>query len=531
MRSFSHLSRPQQAAISLIFSALLFLVDWLSFIHPIGGLNITPWNPPAALEVLFLAWAGPVWMFWVYLTLGTCDVVIRGANLSDPAVFLGNALLVGCYALIASGVKRWLRDRARRSSRDEMLQLSILIMASALLTACLYVGLLTWIGRLPEPSLLQAIYRFFIGDLLGMMVILPLVLMLTDRRRRSQYRGMVVSSSFWWLMIGLGICMVLVFSLPIDQQMKYFFPLFFAVGLIAAAHSLPGATLASALVQLPLVFSALQPGVTPESLLDMQIVMLTLSLTGLMIGTVVDERIQTQDRLRETLQLVAAGELAGSLAHELYQPMSALNAYAESAVLLADTQTADLPGGTHEKLLQTLRRIVQESVRATDIVRGLRSYFISGSSQPQFVDPCELIKDAIGRCEVLAHQRQVLLQFDPSRNAEWVYIDAVQVGTALSNLIRNAIEVSAQGQTVRLSLRTAKSRSLDILVEDEGRAIQTEEDEQMFRPFFSNKPGGLGLGLSISRALVENNGGRLSFQARPSKCFVLTLMTREWTDD
>ena len=81
------------------------------------------------------------------------------------------------------------------------------------------------------------------------------------------------------------------------------------------------------MIQLPLVFSATRAGVHPNDLMDMQIVMLSLSLTGLIIGAVVDERLRTEERLRDSLQLVAAGELAGSLAHELHQPRSALSAY------------------------------------------------------------------------------------------------------------------------------------------------------------------------------------------------------------
>jgi len=111
-------------------------------------------------------------------------------------------------------------------------------------------------------------------------------------------------------------------------------------------------------VQIPLGISFTQIGGLPSDLIDMQIVMFTLSMTGLLIGTGVDERLNTQEKLKETLQLVAAGELAGSLAHELHQPMSAINAYAESAMLLSSSEHNELNGKNKDTLRKTDRKSV-----------------------------------------------------------------------------------------------------------------------------------------------------------------------------
>ena len=83
-----------------VFSLIYVLVDRLSYIHPIGDLNITPWNPPAAIQVLFLTVMGHRWFFWVYLSLCGSDVLVRQSELGAPSVWLGNLLLVACYTLI-----------------------------------------------------------------------------------------------------------------------------------------------------------------------------------------------------------------------------------------------------------------------------------------------------------------------------------------------------------------------------------------------------------------------------------------------
>jgi len=331
------------------------------------------------------------------------------------------------------------------------------------------------------------------------------------------------------LMVGLLVCMSFIFSLPLAQQMKYFFSLFFVIGLIAATHSLPGATLASALVQLPLVFSATRAGTLPETLLDMQIVMLMLSLTGLIIGTVVDERMRAEERLRESLQLVAAGQLAGSLAHELHQPMSALSAYAESALLLQAQQ--DQGVDVRDTLNQTLRRIVDETLRATRIVKGLRSFFISGVSALQEVDAQALIEDSLARVQGKAQQAQVQLQASYPPTPISLVVDPVQISTALSNVLKNAIEASPSGTTVRVELSLEKSHTASIRVLDMGPLLTHDEADLIFRPFYSQKKEGLGLGLSVSQSLVDNNDGILRYQEKPEKCFQLLLPTRELIDE
>lgn len=518
----------QRVGVALVFSFLIVSIDWLSYIHPIAGLNITPWNPPAALEVFFLFLVGNSWMTWVYLTLGISDWVVRGTALLSPPVLLGNAVLVICYASMALCLRWALGGDAALRHRRDVLWLGGVIVSGALLTAVLYVGTQAQLGVLASQDLWRAAHRFFIGDLLGLMVLLPLFFVARDKRRHTQYLTMFHSPLFGVLLLGLLACMWLIFSLPSAAQMKYFFSLFFVLGLIAATYSLPGATLVAALIQVPLVFSATRAGVQPADLMDMQIVMLTLSLTGLIIGTVVDERLRTEERLRDSLQLVAAGELAGSLAHELHQPMSALSAYAESALLLTESHSDQSPE-RQSQLMHLLRNIVKETWRASDIVRGLRSYFISGVSTLQRVEIKTLIDECLVRVEKRAEHAQVTLKSVYRHSVVSVMVDRVQISTALGNLLKNAIDASEAGMHVTVCVSDEKNM-LSIRVIDQATLLESDVIEQVFRPFYSNKKDGLGLGLSVSQSLVENNGGVLRYQSQPEKCFEILLPIGDTTD-
>lgn len=506
---------------AVLFSTLFIMVDWMSFIHPMEHLNITPWNPPAALEVLFLYWAGfPGWL-WVFGTICLSDVVVRDATLLTASVLVGNAVLTTCYACIALTFKHLLSSRERIYDRNQLLKLGLTMVVGSAVTACAYVGTQAWMGSVPKISTWEGIHRFFIGDLLGLFIVLPLVFVLTDRRRRSQYHQMFGSLRFWVLVVLLMLCLWFVFSLPIENQMKYFFSLFIILSLLAATYSLPGATLASALIQLPLVFSSSQSGVTPQLLMDMQIVMLSLSLTGLIIGMVVDERIMAEQQLRDGLQLIAAGELAGSLAHELHQPMSAISAYSESAMLMLDQ---DLRGGDHlTQVKSTLSKVVAETRRASEIVRGLRSYFIGGISHPTPHRVYELVDDCIDRVNSIYQNRQVQVIKAYSAPDHLVLVDAIQVKTAIGNLLKNAVEASVQGMAVTVGIEDLTDHQVSIQVRDQGDQLEDDVVNQIFRPFYTRKKDGLGLGLSVSKSLVEANGGVLHFRNHPAKCFEILL--------
>ncbi len=511
----------RRIGVALLFSGVFMAVDRLSYIHPIAGLNITPWNPPAAIEVLFLFLVGNSWMSWVYLTLGVSDWWVRGTALLSPTVLLGNAVLVVCYAGIALCMRWVLGAYGALRYRQEIIGLGAVILCGALLTAFAYVGIQTWLGALAMHDFWDAVHRFFIGDLLGLMVWLPLFLVARDKRRQDQYLDMLRSPLFWSLMVGLVVCMGLIFSMPLADQMKYFFSLFFVLGLVAATYSLPGGTLVVALIQVPLVFFTTHAGVQTDELMDMQIVMLSLSLTGLIIGSVVDERLRTEERLRDSLQLVAAGELAGSLAHELHQPMSALSAYAESALMLTEREQ-DATHTQDVQLAHVLRNIVHETMRATDIVRGLRSYFISGVSTLQQVVIQAWVEECVTRFAKRAAQAQVSLHTVYEPHVSCVMMDRIQMSTALGNLLKNAIDASEPGMAVTVRVLELNN-TLIIRIMDQAHLLEADVIDQVFRPFYSDKKEGLGLGLSVSQSLVENNGGQLRYQAQPEKCFEIVL--------
>jgi two-component system, LuxR family, sensor kinase FixL len=229
------------------------------------------------------------------------------------------------------------------------------------------------------------------------------------------------------------------------------------------------------------------------------------------------------------LRAAAASELARVLAHELNQPLSAVASYARACELLI------AGGDPGQELLPTLRKVVTEANRAGTVMRRLREFVLTGSVQRAPIDVSSLLAGAAGAARPLAQRHGVALVVDVPPGIPDTLGDRIQIETVLHNLITNAIEATREGdgqKTVRLSARVEDAQFIRLCVADDGGGVLPEIAATLFEPLKSSKAQGLGLGLPISRSIVEAHGGRLWLEpAARGACFCLTLPLATARDD
>jgi C4-dicarboxylate-specific signal transduction histidine kinase len=170
-----------------------------------------------------------------------------------------------------------------------------------------------------------------------------------------------------------------------------------------------------------------------------------------------------------------------------------------------------------------LKKVVSETIRASEIVRGLRSYFIGGASNLQHASAIKIIDDCVGRLHTTILNAGVTVVKTYDHRNDSLLVDVVQINTAIGNLLKNALDASAVGMVVTIRVSDIDGHLLSIQVRDSGEPLAEEMVEQVFRPFYTQKNDGLGLGLSVSKSLVENNGGVLRYLDIPFKCFEIIL--------
>jgi two-component system, LuxR family, sensor kinase FixL len=244
------------------------------------------------------------------------------------------------------------------------------------------------------------------------------------------------------------------------------------------------------------------------------------------------DRQQTQKRLQELQaelihmsRFTALGEMASTLAHELNQPLSAVANYLNGARrLLAGGQSDAIPMAR-----EAMERATEQALRAGQIIRHLREFVARGESERQPENLGKLIEEASALALVGIKEIGVRVSFEFDPQAEFVFAAKIQIQQVLFNLIRNAIE-AMQDTALRLlliSTRQVEEETVEVSVTDTGPGIAPEITAQLFQPFKTTKPHGMGVGLSISRTIVEAHRGRLWAEPNPDggTVFRLTLKT------
>lgn len=216
---------------------------------------------------------------------------------------------------------------------------------------------------------------------------------------------------------------------------------------------------------------------------------------------------EVQSELARLARLNELGEMASTLAHELNQPLSTIANYSQAAVRLVDREPA-APAG---RLREAITAIAGQSLRAGEIIRHLREFVMHGEKEETSEDIRKMVEEAAALALAASREQGVRTIFDFAPDIREVHTDRIQIQQVLTNLMRNALDAMRGCDRRELTIRTmAAGEFVAIEVADTGPGISEEVAGRLFQPFVTSKAGGMGLGLSISRRLVEAHGGELS---------------------
>ena len=503
-----------------VFAPCYVLLDWVSYIHPLGPFNITPWNPQPALAVVWMLFGGLSHAPAVFLTIALADVVVRQAP-GGHAVTLLTALLLTCgYGVIAWALRRTLRPRPNLYSlRQLTLFIGVVVPATAVI-AMAFIAVLYAFGKLQDVSVTSAWLRFWVGDAVGVLVTAPLLLVVTDAEQRRSFRSLALRGETY-LQMGLVVAAIwLIFKGLGGDPSHHVYLLFLPLIWVALRNGLTGAIIAVGLVQLGVVVGIHHHSLEALPVIELQALVAALTLTALYLGVMVDERQRATEGLAQSLRLAAAGEMAGAIAHEVNQPLTALANYGHSGqLLIAAGRTAELSG--------VIEKMLAEAQRASEIVRRLRNFFREGTTRLESVQVASLLESA----KLVGQGMKAGLDLRVETRAEAglsnIYVDRLQVDLVLRNLVANAVEAIASlphpGARVALSAERHDAQHVRIVVTDSGPGMSPERREKVFEPFVSGKSTGMGLGLAVSRAIVEAHGGSLENRSGAHGEFHLVL--------
>lgn len=217
---------------------------------------------------------------------------------------------------------------------------------------------------------------------------------------------------------------------------------------------------------------------------------------------------EVQSELIHVSRLSAMGTMASTLAHELNQPLTAIASYAEAIGPVLDSDDPE----DKAMLREIFEDMGAQAIRAGGIVRRLREFIARGEVEKRVEDLPTLIREAGELALVGAREKGVSAQFVLDPAAGPVLVDRVQIQQVLINLIRNAVEALDGSELRKITISSAPNGSDTVLISvgDTGPGLPAAVAGQLFQAFVSTKSGGMGLGLSICRTIVEAHGGRIS---------------------
>ncbi len=233
---------------------------------------------------------------------------------------------------------------------------------------------------------------------------------------------------------------------------------------------------------------------------------------------------QLEEQLLHADRLVILGELTAGIAHEINQPLTAIAAYADAGRHLVQRSS----GGNPDNFYVICEKIAEQSRRAAEVVQRLRKLVQTGSVSKARHDINKIIRNTILLFDYEIKKRILKLEYFPAAGIDILYVDDIQIQQILINLVKNGLDaINAIGQKEgRITIHVKKiGKVVAIAVQDNGSGVAQADRRHLFESFFTTKPKGVGLGLSICKNIAAAHGGNLRYESpvEGGSRFTLTL--------
>ena len=497
---------------------LYVVLDWISFVQVLPSVGFTLWDPSPAASLALLVLKGLRFAPALFVAGVISDALVGGFPSGIQSTLASELIIAIGYTCVAAALRRFAHADQGFPRLVDVVWLLLIAAAGTLATACPVVAVLMIMQELLPALIAPFIRHFFIGDLTGIIGLLPALLTIPkawDRWKEVSPVARIFDLGIFAL--GLGFALSVIFGVAPPQELEFFYLLLPPVVWIGVRHGLPWCALAILVVQFALISILTLLDYPPADFLAFQVLSLVVAATGLILGATVTERQRAERSLRQqqaelsrVARLTTAGALGTAVVHEISQPLATVATYAHACRRLLVSEPANL-----ELLDRTMANVESEIRRAGDIVERLRDFLGKSELRWCSIDLAETTHKVVSVLadEARTHRAIVRIEAHPLPR---IAADHIQIEQVLVNVIRNAIEAVAdctnRERWVQIRLRRIDDE-VQVEVEDNGPGVSPDIAKHLFEPFETSKLRGMGLGLSLSREMIKAHGGSLEWDA------------------
>ena len=508
-----------QAAWRPLLVACLYVVlsvglDRASLMQVLPESGFTLWNPVPACGLALLLVEGLRFAPALFVGGVLADGVNGDFYSGAVPTLVVNAFVAAGYAALAVALRRpGLAVQGFRTLSDTCWFLGV-VAAGIFALAALAAVTLTLTHALAPHQVWATACHFWIGDFTGVTGLFP-VLMTAPRIWKRVWEPPTRA----WLVDPvvfagtLGAALWIVFGLGRSQEFEFFYLMLLPVVWISARHGLPWCSVAILMEQLALIGVITLLDYPRGHFVAFQLLSLAIAVNGLVLGAVVTERQHAELSLRDQraelarmARVTTAGALGTAIIHEITQPLAAIATYAHACRQLL-TAAPHAPGPA----VEAAAKAQAEALRAGKVVERLRDFLSSGDQEASQVPLREVVGQVAAALADEARSSDVSVVVDGAPDVS-LRADRVQIEQVLLNLVRNGIEAAAKSgqRTRRVLIRMRQcGGAAQVEVEDNGPGVPPHVADRLFEPFTTGKPRGMGLGLLLSRQIVECHAGKL----------------------
>ncbi|MFN3075910.1 MAG: ATP-binding protein [Alphaproteobacteria bacterium] len=504
----------------LVVYLLLYLVAWLIALpHPSDGVPILPWNIAPAVSFALVARLGWRWAPVTFAAPLLAEAVGGSLWGGPDAILLTKAIAEGVACLLAGLMLRFFRTEGDfERPRTVFVLFVTAFLFAAVVGAALGVG--AFRSGIDVWKSFDISYRVFLSHLVALLAVAPLLIGLRLPGHWPEGRSFLSSAESLLQATALAVIAWEVFGRFANQELHFFYLLFLPFTWIAIRHGQTGSVMALATIYLAPILSDRLLGHQDHAIVELQIRLVVLAVTSLLLGVLVSERrlsgermLARQAEIRHFQRLNVGWEMASALAHELNQPLTSAMNYTQAALRMISAPSPNL-----EAASRAMEKSVDQIERVGQTIHGLRDFMRKGELRLGANNIGDMADDAIRLVQAEANAAGVTLRLSGFSTLPPVMADKIQIVQVLVNLIRNAVQALTATGTKNagvIVLGRVVEQRIEVSVQDNGPGLSPEVKARLFEPFVTTKEAGMGLGLSISKSILEAHEGRLWAENSP----------------